>query len=351
MAGPRSGVRFGVFLPAWVLPGEAPPSVGFLQDFARRAEDVGFDSVWVFDHLFEAPPSYRVVFMEPLTTLASVVGATRRVTLGTGILVLPLRDPVVTAKAVANLDAMSGGRVVFGVGVGWDETEFQACQVPKETRGRRMDEMLEIIDGLWTRDTFAYDGRYFTIPEVRLVPRPAQTPRPPILVAGGRVPAGTSRHITRSRGYTAERSLRRAATRGDGLMTAYRSAPGLDVSQLRASWEATCAEARAAGRDPAALRFAHQDHLHIDRDAKPERLARVLERFSYNRYEDAAAVYLMGRPEHLVPRLQARIDAGVDEIAFSVLSGDPAQLDLFMKEVRPHLRPRDARPGPRGGAP
>ncbi|MGH7266752.1 MAG: LLM class flavin-dependent oxidoreductase [Candidatus Rokuibacteriota bacterium] len=332
--------RFGVFLPAWVLPGEAAPAAAHLQDFARRAEDVGFDSVWVFDHLFEAPPSYRVVFMEPLTSLALAVAATRRVALGTGILVLPLRDPVVTAKAVANLDAVSGGRVVFGVGVGWDETEFRACQVPKETRGRRMDEMLEIINGLWTQDTFAYDGRYFTVPEVRLLPRPVQTPRPPILVAGGLVPAGTSKHITSSRGYTAQRSLQRAATLGDGLMTAYRSAPGLDMSQLAASWDVVRAEARAAGRDPRSLRFAHQDHLHIDPESTPERLARVLARFSHNRYEDSAAMYLMGRPEDLVPRFQARIDAGVDEIAFSVLSGDPGQLDLFMKEIRPHLRPR-----------
>jgi alkanesulfonate monooxygenase len=340
MTSAQARPRFGVFLPSWVWPGEPAPTGAFLQDFARRAEDVGFDSVWVFDHLFEAAPSYRVVFMEPLTTLALVAGSTRRVTLGTGILILPLRDPVVTAKAVANLDVMSDGRVVFGVGVGWDETEFRACQVPKETRGRRTDEMLEIIDGLWTHDSYAYDGRYFKLPEVRLLPRPVQRPRPPILVAGGLVPPGTSRHITQSRGYTAHRSLRRAATLGDGLMTAYRSAPGLDMSQLRASWEIVCAEAHAAGRDPRSLRFAHQDHLHIDPAATPERLARVLGRFSHNRYEETGAMYLMGRPEDLVPRFQARIDAGVDEIAFSVMSGDPAQLDLFMKEVRPRLRPR-----------
>jgi hypothetical protein len=83
--------------------------------------------------------------------------------------------------------------------------------------------------------------------------------------------------------------------------------------------------------------------MHIDLEATPERLASVLARFSHNRYEDTAALYLMGRPEDLIPRFQARIDAGVDEIAFSVLSGDPAQLDLFMKEIHPHLRPRDAR--------
>ena len=133
-------LRFGVYLPAYVFPGEAAPTVGFLQDFARRAEDLGFDSLWVVDHLFASPPSYRVVFMEPVTTLALVVSATKRVTLGTGILVLPLRDPVVTAKAFANLDAASEGRVVLGVGVGWDEREFHACQVAKKTRGRRMDE-------------------------------------------------------------------------------------------------------------------------------------------------------------------------------------------------------------------
>jgi len=332
--------RFGVFLPAYVLPGEPAPSAAFLADYARRAEDVGFDGVWVFDHLFDAPPSYRVVFMEPLTTLALVVSATRRVTLGTGILILPLRDPVLTAKEVANLDATSGGRVILGVGVGWDEKEFRALQIPKETRGRRMDEMLEIIKGLWTRETFGYAGRYFKIPDMRLDPRPVQKPHPPIWVAGGKVPAGTSTHITTAKGYTAERSLQRAATVGDGLMTAYRSAPGLDMSALRASWEVVEREARAAGRDPRAIRFAHQDHVYIDRDPTPERLARALAKFSHNRYEDTASIYLMGHPEQLIPRFQARIDAGVDEIVFSLMGGDPAQLDLFMKEIRPHLRPR-----------
>src|SRR5262245_60405145 len=113
-------MRFGAFLPGWVRPGEAPPSAAFLQDYARRLGDVGFDSVWVCDHLFDAPPSYRVVFLEPVTTLATIIPATRRVRVGTGILVLPLRDPVVTAKALANLDVLSGGRLVFGAGVGWE---------------------------------------------------------------------------------------------------------------------------------------------------------------------------------------------------------------------------------------
>ncbi len=342
-------MRFGAFLPAYIVPGEAPPTGAVLQDYARRAEDVGFDGIWVFDHLFDAPPSYRVVFLEPVTTLAVVVPATRRVTVGTGILVLPLRDPVVTAKAFANLDVLSEGRVVFGAGVGWEDREFRACQVPKATRGRRMDEMLEIIKGLWTEDTFSYEGRLFTIPEVRLVPKPVQKPHPPIWLAGGTVKPGTSRHITTSPGYSAERPIRRAARMADGLMTAYRAAPGLDTSELVKSWTMLEAEARAAGRDPATLRFAHQDHLYIDRDPTPHRLREVLARFSFNDYDEMAPIYLMGHPDDLIPRLQARIDAGVDELTFNLLVQDPGQLDLFMKEVRPHLRPRAGRSPTRGG--
>lgn len=332
--------RFGVFLPAYVFPGEPPPSLASLSDYARRAEDVGFDSLWVIDHLFDAPPSYRVVFLEPLTTLALVASATRRVTLGTAILVLPLRDPVVTAKALANLDVATGGRLVFGAGVGWDEREFQACQVPKATRGRRMDEMLEIIDGLWTRDTFAYRGRFFTIPEVSLVPRPVQRPRPPIWLAAGTVPSGTSTHITTARGYSAERALQRVARHGDGLITAYRACPGLDMRELSRSWSIVTEHAKTLGRDPSALAFAHQDHFHIDPDATPERLQSVLGRYSVNRHDDKGDLYLMGHPDELIPRLQARIDAGVGEILLNPLTPDPRQLDLFATRIRPELHAR-----------
>lgn len=339
MAKTQRGLRFGVYLPAYVFPRESAPTATFLQDFARRAEDVGFDSLWVIDHLFDAPPSYRVVYMEPLTSLALVVGATRHISLGTGILVLPLRDPVLTAKTLANLDVASGGRLIFGAGVGWDTREFQACQVPKATRGRRMDEMLDIIKGLWTQDAFSYQGRYFTLSDVSLTPKPIQPSGPPIWVEGGLVPSGASQHITTAKGYTPNRSFERVARIADGLMTAYRSSPGLDMSCLTASWECVCREAQALGRDPATLRFAHQDHLYIDPQATPDRLKSVLQRFTHNTYEDTAPIYLMGRPEELIPRIQARIDAGVQELTFNLLVHDPQQLDLFMRKIRPYLHP------------
>jgi probable F420-dependent oxidoreductase len=335
---PDSELRFGVYLPAYSLPDEPPPTVTFLQDFARQAEQVGFDSLWVIDHLFEAPPSYRVVFMEPLASLAMVVGATEKMNLGTGILILPLRDPVTIAKEIATIDAASEGRVIFGIGIGWNELEFQACQVDKRKRGKRTDEMLEIIYGLWTEDEFEFRGEHFTVPRVRLAPKPVQRPHPPIWMAGGTVPSGASQHITSAPGYAPHRSLQRIARWADGFMTAYRSIPGTDNTQLRESWYFVQKEASAIGREPARIRFAHQDHLYIDMDSSFGKLKHVLERFTFNSYEDTASIYLMGHPEDLIPRIQARIDAGVRELTFNLLSPDPRQLELFMTEIRPHLK-------------
>jgi probable F420-dependent oxidoreductase len=333
-------LRFGVFLPSYVFPGEPPPTADALASYARLAEEIGFDGVWVFDHLLEAPPAYRAAFLEPATALAFAALATRRVTLGTGVLVLPLRDPVLTAKAFATIDVLSGGRLVLGVGVGWAENEFAASQVTLAERGRRMDEMLDIIVGLWTHDMFAYEGRCFTVPEIRLLPRPLQKPHPPIWLAGGTVPKGASRHITVRPGYSPLPSIRRAARLGQGLMTAYRSAPGRDMSCIVETRGLLAAEMRAAGSAPGSVRLAHHDHVHIDLDPTRERLAAVMHRFTHNRFDDMAPIYLMGHPDDLVPLFQARIDAGIEEVTFNFMTPDPRQLELFMSRIRPQLKPR-----------
>jgi probable F420-dependent oxidoreductase len=331
-------VRFGVFLPSYVYPGEKPPSAHTLQTYARAVEGLGFDSLWVFDHLLEAAPSYKAAFLEPATTLAFAALATERVKIGTGVLVLPLRDPVLTAKTFANIDLLSSGRLIFGVGVGWAEREFQASQVSLAQRGRRMDEMLEVIIGLWTHDTFAYRGENFEVPEIRLLPRPLQKPHPPIWVAGGAVPRGASRHITTRPGYSPLPSIRRAARLGQGLMTAYRSAPGSDMSCILETRELLAREVERTGREPGTVTFAHHDHVHIDLDPTRDRLAAVLHRFTHNKFEEMAPIYLMGHPDELVPLFQARIDAGIEEVTFNFMTPDVGQLELFMTRVRPHLR-------------
>jgi probable F420-dependent oxidoreductase len=170
-----------------------------VRETARRAEAAGFHSIWVPEHvvLFEeyssrypysadgkigggahlAPP-------EPLTCLAFMAACTEKIRLGTGILIVPQRNPVYTAKQVADLDVLSGGRFDFGIGVGWLAEEFQALGVPFEHRGARADDYLRVMKALWTQETSSYDGEYYKLPPVVQNPKPVQRPHPPIYVGG-----------------------------------------------------------------------------------------------------------------------------------------------------------------------
>ena len=337
MTDSKDRVRFGVYLPAYHLPGERPPSARSLTAYAQRAEGLGFDSIWVIDHLFVSPPSYRVTFLEPLSVLALAAAATERVRIGCGVLVLPLRDPVLTAKTLATLDVVSEGRLVFGAGVGWAEAEFMACQIDRSTRGRRMDEMLEIIRGLWTEDTFSYDGRFFQLTDVRLLPRPVQRPHPPIWLAAGSVPSGTSAHITERPRYRPERAIERVVKFGDALMSAYRSVPDGDTTWLRRDRATLDRLARDYGREPGEIAHTIQDHMYIRMDGSRAAMEQVVRRFTFRPFNEIAPYYLIGTPEEIIPQIQARIDAGISEIAINFIDPDPAQLDLFARHIRPHL--------------
>src|SRR5215210_5338857 len=183
---------------------------------AVQAEALGFDSVWVSDHVvmptemesvypYGPPGSFstenRKNYYEAIVTLAWVAGATRRVRLGVSVLVVPYRNPVVTAKQLATLDALSGGRLILGIGVGWFEEEFQALGQPYfRQRGSLTDEYIRLYRALWSGEPTAFDGRFYQLRSVITLPRPAQAASggPPIWVGGH-----------------GERALRRAAELGD----------------------------------------------------------------------------------------------------------------------------------------
>jgi probable F420-dependent oxidoreductase len=191
-------VRYGVALPNY----GALASAGTLARLAQRAEALGVDSIWVSDHLvaprdvastypYDRRPDARpgdmgVIehFYEPLTTLGYLAGVTSRIRLGVSAYVMPYRNPVLTAKQAATLDALSDGRLVLAVGVGWLREEFAALGVPFEQRGRRTDEYLAICRALWTEDVASWDGRLVRLPPVRTGPKPVQRPHPPLWIAG-----------------------------------------------------------------------------------------------------------------------------------------------------------------------
>jgi probable F420-dependent oxidoreductase len=181
--------------------------------FARRVESLGFDSVWVSDHVVipftirsrypynatgDFPLSPSTPFLEPLTALAVVAGATERVRLGTSVLVLPHRHPVLLAKMLATLHALAPGRVILGAGVGWMREEIELLGASYERRGAWSDEALRVIRACWSEARPSFAGEFFRFDPVGFEPRPAPGALP--IWIGGHTPA----------------ALRRVATLGDG---------------------------------------------------------------------------------------------------------------------------------------
>lgn len=195
---------------------------------ARLAEDLGYDSVWAGDHV--VLPSPRVEpspmepdapFLDPLIALAHLAARTERIALGTGVVVLPQRNPLVLAKQLASLDVLSEGRLIFGMAAGYLEPEMRAVGVPPEGRGARADEYLAAMRSLWYDDKPAFHGRHVGFAGVDAHPRPAQRPIP--VVAGGHSPA----------------ALRRAARHADGWYgwMLGRHAAANAIARLRAAAE------------------------------------------------------------------------------------------------------------------
>jgi probable F420-dependent oxidoreductase len=173
---------------------------------AGLAESLGYDSLWAGEHV--VVPSPRVdpspmepdePILDPLVALAHLAGQTERILLGTGLIVLPQRNPLVLAKQAASLDVLSGGRLILGIGVGYLEPEMTAIGVPMEARGARSDEYLAAMRSLWHDDAPAYDGRYASFAGIDAYPRPVQQPLP--IVVGGHTDAAFRRAARHADGW------------------------------------------------------------------------------------------------------------------------------------------------------
>jgi probable F420-dependent oxidoreductase len=185
-------LEFGVHLPH-VGPFASPEAIAGV---ARKAEELGYHSIWVSDHIItprkmESPyPGGRYPiqpewpFLEPVATLLYAAAVTQRVRLGTSVIVITQRNPVLLAKQLATLDVLSGGRLIFGAGAGWMKEEFAALNAPFASRGPRMAEFLEVIRRCWTEDDPSFHGRFYDLEDVGVYPKPVQKPHPPVWVGG-----------------------------------------------------------------------------------------------------------------------------------------------------------------------
>lgn len=292
-----------------------------LLDMAERVEAMGYGSVWVGDSLLARPR------FEPLTLLAAVAARTRRVGLGTAVLLPALRHPLLLAHAAATVDRLAEGRLVLGVGIAPDSPavrrEFEAAGVPFTQRVGRLEESLAICRRLWTAGeagvTFA--GRYWSLQDAHLLPTPHRAAGPPIWM-GGEVEAAT----------------RRAGRLADAWV------PNSVTPEAWAQgWARVLAEARAAGRAPADVTPALYTTICVDPDPARAResMRRFVEGYYAAPYEVIARIqgFHAGDAESCVERLRGFVDAGVRHIVLRFGGDDQsAQLERATRDILPHLR-------------
>jgi alkanesulfonate monooxygenase len=309
--------RWGLAIKNFVGPTETPDVEAILA-YAERAEALGFESLWAWDHvILGVEPAFPI--LDAVGILTAVAARTTRIRLGTGVLVLPLRNPTVAAKALSTLDVISRGRLILGVAAGWYAREFDAVGVPFKQRGRLFERNLEILTRLWTEDRVTLRVDEINLREAMMRPRPVQRPRPPILI-GGYVDA----------------VLRRVATMGDGWLTYFYT-----PESYRRSWEKIVGFAREAGRDPAALTGTNQLAIYVGR-SRAETEA-PLRRWLQTEWDVAAwsestiEHAIRGSVDECVEQLRAHVATGVDRIILIPYRYEPEQVEIVAKEVIPRL--------------
>jgi len=280
-------------------------------------EDLGFESVWVWDHiLLGVEPHFPII--ESLSLLTALAVKTSTIKLGTGVLILPLRNPVILAKQLSSMDVISGGRLLLGLASGWYKREFDAVGIDFHQRGRIMDQNLDILESLWTQDQTTAEYPPHHLRSAVMFPKPQQHPRPPILIGG-----------------YADRVLKRAAIRSDGWLTYCYTAESYAQDKAR-----IIQLAENAGRDPGALSFTNQLPIVIGPREKVERpmmewLDTEWDFASWSKSTADSAI--IGTLEECAEQLQAHLDKGLDRLVFMPYRYQDDQVEMIAKDLIPLL--------------
>jgi probable F420-dependent oxidoreductase len=272
-----------------------------------RAEQLGYDSVWVSDHV--VVPHANVVnfgetIFDPLITLSVIAGATRRVQLGTTVLIIPYRNAVVTAKMISSLDALSGGRVLFGIGAGWVAAESAMLGLPFKERGAMTDEYLRAMQELWTQRAPAFTGTYTQFSDLVFEPKPIQKPHPPIWVGGH-----------------SKAALRRTAEFGAAW---HPINPSLEELRAGRAELARLSEARGRAAAPAVT---------LRNDVRIQRSGQAAPASAH------AGRVLAGEPAALADQIRELADCGVEHLVCEFLAADGGELEEQMSEFAERVRP------------
>jgi alkanesulfonate monooxygenase len=295
------------------------PDILALVDYGVKMEQLGFDSLWVWDHvLLGVEPNFPII--EALTLLTAIAARTKKIKLGTGVLVLPLRNPVLLAKQLSSMDLLSEGRLIMGLASGWYKREFDAVGVPFEQRGKIMDENLEIITRFWTEPMVKGQFAYHKIPAGVMYPKPVQKPRPPILIGG----------------YV-DRVLKRAAVSGDGWLTYFYT-----PESFAKSWAKIRDFAKEAGKDPDHLLNGAQLPIRIGKSraaVESEMMEWLGKEWDYAAWSESTKdSAVMGTVDECVEQLKAHLAVGVQKLIFVPYRYEMEQIEIIAREIIPRLK-------------
>ena len=322
-------MRFGVYLPTFAGPHLGFDRASLVKDFARKAEDHGFDALWVAEHFLEAPGLYGTVWMSPLLCLAHAASVTTRIRLATGLLILPYYHPVMLAREIQTLWHLSGGRFVLGVGPGWDQHEFETLGMKLPERGRRTDEMIAALRRLLTERDVSFAGRYYRFEHVTIEPL---LPRVPELWVGGGSKIQTS--LSPDKPYIAPAVLARIAG-ADGWLARAAGSQQMVKDDVRAIRD----HLTKIGRDPDSLRYGHLNFTHLvdttDRDKAFSLQRPVFERVmgTHRTFENLQQSYFLGTTPEIVARIRDLESAGIQDMVLATCDYDLEQLERFASEI------------------
>lgn len=313
-------MKLGVGLPSFSSETHAVPSDRFRR-YAQLADELDFAGAWVIEHLGENP-NYATSLLDPLTTLSVAAGATETLPVGTSVLLLPLRNPVMAAKRAVSLQHLTSRRLTLGLGTGYVQAEFDAVGVPMEERSARYLEGIELMRRLFHEDEVTFDGEFYSVEEFRLEPNLGKPPR--ILAGGDGVETDEGRRVAAG--------VKKRLGYADGWI-----APPRDTAAIQSDWAEFADYLETQGRDPDSLDRVALQYVHLV-PGKDGEQARREQRKVYsgmigeNRtVEEATGNWLTGTVDEIRTTLAEYESLGFDEVILHPVTQTPAELDRQLR--------------------
>ena len=303
-------VSWGISIPQVFFDG--PIDMPLIERWSKRAESLGFESLWTQEAITGAVP-----ILEPVTLLSYLAAITEKVRLGTSVIVAPLRNPIQLAKSLGSLDHMSRGRLPVGLGLGGNPNAIPPYGLSSEKRVRRFTEIIDVMKALWTQPEAHFQGEFWQLNGLKMEPKPLQKPHPPIWLG--------ARHIN---------ALRRAVRHGDGWMGAGSS----DTASFVTAVDQTKMYLEEADRDPGSFTISKRVYVAVDND-EDRAEGRLKEWFGkrYGNADMASQVSVWGSTAKVTEKLAKVTEAGAEMVLLNPAFDDMEHLDALAEEVIPNL--------------